>query len=100
VIRPGSVTIDKNLTLIEAISEAGGLTEEADKSLVRIDRKVGPGKTRGISLNLAAIEAGQRSDIMLQEGDVVHIPVNESKKAIKKAFDSFSRIFSAGYRIN
>lgn len=100
VNNPGSVVIDKNLTLIEAISEAGGLTEEADKSLVRIDRKVGPGKTRGISLNLAAIEAGQRSDIMLQEGDIVHIPVNESKKAIKKAFDSFSRIFSAGYRIN
>lgn len=96
----GRVQIVKSLTLMEAISEAGGVTDEAEKSIVRIERRIGPNRKKNIPVNLAAVEVGNAEDILLQGGDVIYVPENKSKKNMKETFDFFRGIFSASYRIN
>ena len=74
---PGAlqVKMSKKLTLLQAIAQAGGPTENAAKSRVTIkrrDRKTG--KEIRIKVNLNDLISGSKPDIELQEGDVVFVP--------------------------
>jgi polysaccharide biosynthesis/export protein len=65
----------KNITLLQAIAQAGGTTEWAKKSKVvvkRRDKKTG--KEIKIPVNLKNMLAGKVADILLEEGDVVIVP--------------------------
>ena len=77
VRNPGAlqVKVSKKLTLLQAVAQAGGPTENAAKSRVTIkrrDRKTG--KEIRIKVNLNSLISGSKPDIELQEGDVVFIP--------------------------
>ena len=77
VRNPGAlqVKVSKKLTLLQAVAQAGGPTENAAKSRVTIkrrDRKTG--KEVRIKVNLNDLISGSKPDIELQEGDVVFIP--------------------------
>lgn len=77
VRNPGAlqVKLSKKITLLQAIAQAGGPTENAAKSRVtikRMDRKTG--KERRISVNLNSLQKGKKPDIELQEGDVIFVP--------------------------
>jgi polysaccharide export outer membrane protein len=77
VTHPGAIPFlrSKRITLLQAIAQAGGVTEWARKSGVAIKRKnKETGKEMIIRANLKDIENGRRSDIYLEEGDVVIIP--------------------------
>ena len=77
VKNPGAIQFrrSKMITLLQAIAQAGGLTEWASKSSVtirRIDRK--SGREMKFPVNLKRIEAGKIPDITLEEGDVIIVP--------------------------
>ncbi len=77
VRNPGAlqVKMSKKLTLLQAIAQAGGPTENAAKSRVTIkrrDRKTG--KEIRIKVNLNDLIRGSKPDIELMEGDVVFVP--------------------------
>ncbi len=73
VQRPGTFPFIEQLTLVQAVSTAGGLTDIAHVKRVKLTRKTGEGpKTYDVSL--AAITEGRAADIILQPGDIVFVP--------------------------
>jgi polysaccharide export outer membrane protein len=77
VRNPGKVEVkmSKKITLLQAVGNAGGLSDEAKKSgirLKRIDRRTG--KETEMKVNLDDIIKGKKRDIQLQEGDVIIVP--------------------------
>jgi len=73
VRQPGAlqVKMSNKITLLQAIAQAGGLSENATKRGVTIKRRDKSGKEINLSVNLNDIIKGKKKDIPLQEGDVV-----------------------------
>ncbi len=73
VRNPGAIQVkmSKKITLLQAIAQAGGLSENASKRGVIVKRKDKSGKEINFKINLNDIIKGKRKDLPLQEGDVV-----------------------------
>lgn len=68
---PGPYTIERDMTVLEALRMAGGLTDFANKGKVKIIREK-DGKKKAIIINLGKVQKGDKSqDITLQGGDVL-----------------------------
>lgn len=75
VKEPGSFKWQGRLTLVQAVSLAGGLTPFAAPTRVKLTRRVGTdGSTKTIELSLKEIIDGRRDDLVLQPGDIVFVP--------------------------
>jgi polysaccharide export outer membrane protein len=76
VKNPGALQVKKSNipTLLQAIAQAGGFTDRASKSSVKIKRKESSGKEKEISVNVRDILKNKRKDIQLQENDTVYVP--------------------------
>lgn len=72
VKREGSYPLEPNMTLVRAISLAGGFGPLARKSAVEIRRKVN-GKTRRVIIDVDAIMDNERDDVPLQAGDSINV---------------------------
>ena len=76
VKNPGAIQFrqSKRFTLMQAIAQAGGLTEWASKSKVTVKRTdKETGKEMQFFVNLKRIEAMKMPDIILDDGDVIII---------------------------
>ncbi|MBP6909787.1 MAG: polysaccharide biosynthesis/export family protein [Candidatus Saccharicenans sp.] len=73
VRQPGAlqVKMSNKITLLQAIAQAGGLSENATKRGVTIKRRDKSGQEINLSVNLNDIIKGKKKDVPLQEGDVV-----------------------------
>ena len=76
VNNPGALAfkMSEQITLLQAIAQAGGPTKDAKESKVTITRKGENGEEIKITVNLKDIIRGKRKDIPLVEGDVVFVP--------------------------
>ena len=74
VARPGTFPYVEKLTLVQAISDAGGLTELAQVRRVKLTRK-GPHGVGTYEVSVKAITDGRAEDILLQPGDIIFVPV-------------------------
>ena len=72
VQKPGSFPLAPDMTLLQAISLAGGMTSIAQASRVNLTRKTKNG-TRTVVVNLEEIYEGRAPDIPLQAGDSVYV---------------------------
>jgi protein involved in polysaccharide export with SLBB domain len=72
--RPGTFPYVEKLTLVQAISDAGGLTELAQTRRVKLTRK-GPQGTGTYEVSVKAITDGRAEDILLQPGDIIFVPL-------------------------
>lgn len=73
VSRPGTFPFRTGMTLVEAISLAGGMTPMANRNQVRLTRSTGQGTATEI-LPLRAIYEGRAPDVRLCPGDSVYVP--------------------------
>nr|UXE44730.1 hypothetical protein Hi04_10k_c3120_00032 [uncultured bacterium] len=73
VAKPGSFPLTTGLTLMQAISLAGGLSQIADDNNVTLTRKVDKG-TITVSISVDAITDGKAPDVALQAGDRIWVP--------------------------
>jgi protein involved in polysaccharide export with SLBB domain len=73
VARPGTLAIMSGMTVIEAISQAGGFTPLADKDGTVITRQVN-GKLERYRVPVSDIARGAAADIPLRNGDIVFVP--------------------------
>jgi len=73
VQKPGSFPLAPGLTLIQAISLAGGLTSIANTDRVNLTRKNKNGSARTVVLSVEAITDGRSPDIPLQGGDQIFV---------------------------
>jgi protein involved in polysaccharide export with SLBB domain len=74
VQRPGTFQYAEKLTLVQAISEAGGLNELAHSRRVKLTRK-GPNGVGTYDVSVKAITEGRAADILLQPGDIIFVPM-------------------------
>lgn len=73
VQKPGTFAYVEKLTLVQAISDAGGLTEVAHKRRVKLTRRTEQGQET-FEVSVLAITEGREGDILLQPGDIVFVP--------------------------
>jgi protein involved in polysaccharide export with SLBB domain len=70
---PGSYPITPGLTVLKAVSVAGGLTKFGSKGKVEILRRGGGGETERIKLDLGDIEGGKKPDVPLEPEDIIKV---------------------------
>lgn len=73
VQKPGTFPFKEGLTIIQAVSDAGGTTDLANERKVRLTRKTTEG-TKTFEISLKQITAGKRRNELLQPGDIVYVP--------------------------
>lgn len=71
---PGSFTLRESVTLLKAISLAGGLAERAAAGKVRIVRAKEDGTQEVINVNLDDLQDGKVPDIEIRPNDIIVVP--------------------------
>jgi polysaccharide export outer membrane protein len=76
VKNPGALQVRRSSlpTLTQAIAQAGGFTDRANRKRVNIRRKDASGKEFEVSVSVRDILKGKIKDIPLQENDTVYVP--------------------------
>jgi polysaccharide export outer membrane protein len=99
VVGPGTVVLDRETRLAEAIGTVGGTNLYASKGRVRVIRH-DPGGTEVLYVNLRDIQYGDQStNYMLQDGDIVVVPPNAIARvgfALQTLLFPFQQVLSAG----
>lgn len=72
VRKPGSFPLTTGMTLVQAISDAGGLSAIANGERVNLTRKV-DGSSTTVVLSFDSITEGKSPDIPLQAGDQIYV---------------------------
>lgn len=72
VQKPGSFPLSPGMTLLQAISMAGGFTSIAQKSRVNLARS-SDGESNTVVVDTEAIYNGDSTDIVLQSGDRIYV---------------------------
>jgi protein involved in polysaccharide export with SLBB domain len=70
---PGSYGFKERLTLVQAISLAGGLTAVASRRKVKLIRETANGRET-FEIDLRRILDSKQEDLPLEPGDVVFVP--------------------------
>jgi protein involved in polysaccharide export with SLBB domain len=73
VQKPGQFPMAEGMTVVQAISLAGGFTGIADRDRVTLNRKVSAKKVIRVVFSVAAITEGKMNDIPLQAGDTLYV---------------------------
>jgi polysaccharide export outer membrane protein len=72
VQKPGSFVLSPGMTLLQAISVAGGFTAIAQKNRVNLSR-ISDGHAKTVVIDVESIYNGKNEDIALQSGDSLYI---------------------------
>jgi polysaccharide biosynthesis/export protein len=94
VARPGAFALASGGTLVQAITMAGGLRFEAQRSEIQILRMTGNGERQIIVADYEAAKTDER--YMLKDGDIVLVPRNGVKTFAKAFFLIFRGAVSFG----
>jgi polysaccharide export outer membrane protein len=73
VAKPGQFPVIEGMTVVQAITVAGGFTPIADRDRVTITRKVSKEKVVRVVFSVAAIMEGKIADVPLQAGDTIYV---------------------------
>ncbi|HVZ30862.1 MAG TPA: polysaccharide biosynthesis/export family protein [Polyangiaceae bacterium] len=73
VAKPGSYPLTAGMTVIDAISAAGGLSSLASGNNTIVTRRV-DGKLQRYTVEVEKIIEGKAEDFSLQDGDIVYVP--------------------------
>ena len=69
VNRPGGYPLTRNLGLLQALSIAGGYTEFADPTEIKVIRA-----SETLTVNARKVESGSEKNLIIQPGDVIVVP--------------------------
>lgn len=89
VLRPGGILVDNNerLSVIEALSLAGGLNKTAALSQTRLIRKLPAGREE-VDLDLKHVLYGKQADVLVSDGDILYIPSSTAKTFLYRGIES------------
>jgi len=74
VAKPGMYYLENGLTVMKAISVAGGLGQFANRKGIEVLRGEGDAKRQKLTVNLKAVEDGKKADIPLLPNDTIIVP--------------------------
>jgi protein involved in polysaccharide export with SLBB domain len=101
VWRPGGFPIGgKRMTLSQAIVLAGGVRPRAKGSETRIFRYSEKGTGREVlSVNVYAIQKGEKEDINVKENDIIIVPRHGVKAFFVGIKETLTGVFNMGYSL-
>ncbi len=73
VQKPGQFPMTEGMTVVQAISLAGGFTPLADRDRVTLNRKIAKDKVVRVVFSVAAMTEGKINDVPLQAGDTIYV---------------------------
>ena len=73
VAKPGILDFEQGMTIIHAISEAGGFTKAASKNRVQMARVV-QGKENHMTIPVGDIVRGNAKNVLIEPGDIIVVP--------------------------
>jgi polysaccharide export outer membrane protein len=77
VRKPGTFAIERDTTILEAITQAEGFTDKAASSGVKILRRTGDGKQETIALDMSGAVPKEKF-FKVQDGDTIMVPKGNS----------------------
>jgi polysaccharide export outer membrane protein len=83
VIRPGIVVMSRPMTVLDAISASGGVSDLGSQSNITLVRRGNDGNMRTMKVNLKRVldgKAGAEDNVALQAGDTLIVHGNAKKK--------------------
>ena len=89
VLRPGGILVDNNerLSLIEALSLAGGMNKTAALSQTRLIRKLPAGREE-VDLDLKHVLYGKQADVLVSDGDILYVPSSFGKTLLYRGIEA------------
>ncbi len=101
VVEPGAIAMTRGLTLLGAITEAGGFMFPANENRVSILREeLGTGRRRVIRVDLSEIQRGDRPDVRVREGDIVEVGSAKGKLVLYGAYRLFVGLINVGLSLS
>jgi polysaccharide export outer membrane protein len=73
VSKPGSYAFEEGMTIIHAVSQAGGFSKTASKNSVNVTRVV-DGQEVKVPVKVEDIVVGREKNFALQPGDIIFVP--------------------------
>lgn len=92
VAKVGTFSVNGPMTLLQAVAQAGGPTQDANPRRVAIFRQI-KGERQAAAFDLTAIRRGEATDPPVYAGDIVIVDGSSIKAMQKRIMDSMS-IFS------
>ncbi len=92
VEKPGAKTFRRPLTILQAVSCAGGTTNIAAEGKCKIIRRNESGMEKEIIVDLKEIREGKHVNLLLARNDTIIVPVDPTKKFL----DDLDRMFRRG----
>ena len=90
VQQPGGFSLERKMTLSQAIAVAGGLNPKAAAQETRVFRYSGEGEQKEVlTFDVYSIQKGNSSDPYLLENDVVFVPRSGTKTVLLEVWDFF-----------
>ncbi|HJL06163.1 MAG TPA: polysaccharide biosynthesis/export family protein [Polyangiaceae bacterium LLY-WYZ-15_(1-7)] len=74
VAQPGSFPMTNGMTVVEAITSAGGFTNLADQNGTVLTRRNEEGELERYRVPVKRITEGRSSDVPMQNGDIIYVP--------------------------
>ena len=89
VTKVGTFSVNGPMTLIQAVAQAGGPTQDANPRRVAIFRQIG-GQRQSAAFDLTAIRRGEAPDPAVYVGDIVIVDGSSIKALQKRILNSMS----------
>lgn len=99
VEKPGAYKVTPGLTVLGAVTAAGGVLFPADTSMVKILRTDKAGTRTFLTADLEKIKKGEQEDIRVQEGDVVELSSSNAKLVSYGVYKMFTTLVHIGGNI-
>jgi len=96
VQKPASYKISPGMTVLGAVTAAGGLLYAADASTVQVIRTGKEGEKVLLAADLEKIKGGENPDIPVQAGDVIEVSSSSVKLVPYGVYSFFSNIIRIG----
>lgn len=98
VARPGGILVDNNerLSVIEALSLAGGLNKTAAMSQTKLVRKLPTGRAE-LDLDLKHILYGKQADVLVSDGDILYVPTSVGKTILLRGVEAIFNLATQAY---
>ncbi|NOT58582.1 MAG: hypothetical protein HOP18_28635 [Deltaproteobacteria bacterium] len=99
VEKPGAYKVTPGLTVLGAVTAAGGVLFPADTSMVKILRTDKAGTRTFLTSDLEKIKKGEEEDLRVQEGDVVEVTSTNAKLVSYGVYKIFTTLVHIGGNI-
>ena len=99
VERPGAKTFCRPMTILQAVTSAGGATKVAADDKCKIIRRNVDGSEKEITVDLDKIRSGKEENLLLAQNDTVIVPLHPVKKFFEDINQMFRRGMNAGVSV-